>query len=497
VIAQLAASPPNALRWLPAVLLLCAVLIHVPTLGAPLLDRHPFRQTQTAFTARIYHEEGIDLFHPKLPILGEPWEVPFEFPLFQAAAAVVMDVGVPEDTALRLTGLASFVLAAGLLWLLVRGQAGWLGATAALTVFLFSPLGISWGRAALIEYSALAASFGFALAGLRWRNSGSKRWFALAFVLGCIAALVKITTALFWVGPFALLAVSRDDDRGTHRTWAAAWVLSIAPILAGVAWTRHADAIKAASDGTAWLTSSGLMAWNFGTLEQRLTLDQWGSIYTSVVVLAGAIALPFLVYPAIRFALARRQIRFWSWVVATVVGPIVVFFNLYHVHDYYAIAVSGSIAALAGLGIAGLALVRTWLSGLLLTGAALAWGATMVLQVPYWSRTYDPTADPEGVLSLAAQIERETAVGQRVVILDRDWTPSILYYAHRWGVMVNGHETTPVDLAALQAQGFAIYSCPWYASACVRLDAPALRVPVDGATFGPVATPTGLLASGT
>ena len=93
MIARLAASPSNALRWLPAGLLLLAVLIHLPTLGAPLLDRHPFRQTQTAFTARIFHEQGIDLLHPKLPILGAPWEVPFEFPLFQAVAAVVMDVG--------------------------------------------------------------------------------------------------------------------------------------------------------------------------------------------------------------------------------------------------------------------------------------------------------------------------------------------------------------------------------------------------------------------
>ena len=74
-------------RWLPAVLLVFTVLIHLPTFDQPLVERHNFRQTQTAFTARIYHEEGIDLFDPKLPVLGPPWEVPFEFPLFQAAAS--------------------------------------------------------------------------------------------------------------------------------------------------------------------------------------------------------------------------------------------------------------------------------------------------------------------------------------------------------------------------------------------------------------------------
>jgi Dolichyl-phosphate-mannose-protein mannosyltransferase len=358
VTARPAFTPPTALRWLPAVLLLAAFVIHLPTLGAPLLDRHPFRQTQTAFTARIFHEEGIDLLHPKLPVFGPPWEVPFEFPLFQAAAAGVMDVGVPEDTALRLTGLASFILAGGLLWLLVRRQAGWLGATVGLGVFLFSPLGISWGRAALIEYLALAASLAFALTGMRWREGRSGLWFAAALALGCVATLVKITTAVFWVAPFALLAVARDDDPQTRRSWTGAWLLSITPVLVGLAWTRYADGIKAASDATAWLTSSRLVDWSFGSIPQRQDLGAWTSIWTNVALLAGGIALLFLIYPAIRFALARRQIRFWTWIASTVAGPILVFFNLYVVHDYYSIAVSGSIAALVGLGVAGLPLAR-------------------------------------------------------------------------------------------------------------------------------------------
>ena len=238
-----------------------------------------------------------------------------------------------------------------------------------------------------------------------------------------------------------------------------------------------------------------MATWNFGTLDQRLQLDQWGPIYTSVVVLGGAIALPFLAYPAIRFAFERRQIRFWLWISATAVGPILILFNLYHVHDYYAMAVSGSIAALVGLGVAGLPLVRIWLRGLLLAGATIAWGATLILQQPYWSRTYEPAADPEGVLPLAAQIERETRPDQRVAIFDRDWTPELLYYAHRWGVMVNGHEPEPVDIAQLLRDGYAVYSCPWNAVACVRITESSLGVPIPEATIGAVTVRTGLLES--
>ncbi len=89
-----------------AAILAAFVVVVAPTLGQPLLERHAFRQTQTAYTARIFHEQGIDLIHPKLPVLGEPFEVPFEFPLFQAAASLVMDVGVRDDVAMRLTGPA-------------------------------------------------------------------------------------------------------------------------------------------------------------------------------------------------------------------------------------------------------------------------------------------------------------------------------------------------------------------------------------------------------
>lgn len=198
-----------------------------------------------------------------------------------------------------------------------------------------------------------------------------------------------------------------------------------------------------------------------------------------------------------RFALVRRQIRFWTWVAMTVAGPILVFFNLYVVHDYYAIAVSGSIAALVGLGVAGLGLVRVWLRGVLVTGAAVAWMAVWAVHVPYWTRIYEPAADPEGVLPLAAQIQRETSPDQRVAILGRDWSPAILYYAHRWGWMLRGGDVAPGMLDQLLADGYAIYRCPWGTEAdhCDRIDAPALGEFMPSATIGPVAGRTRLLAS--
>lgn len=486
----------RVLRWLPAALIVLAALVHLPTLDAPLLERHGFRQTQTAFTARIFHEDGIDLLHPMLPVLGPPWEVPFEFPLFQAAAAVVMNAGLAEDTALRVTGLASFVLAAWLLWLLVRRQAGDLAAIIALGVFAFSPMAIEWSRAALIEYLALAATLAFALAGLRWRERPTAAWYGAALVLGSVAALVKITTAAFWIAPFALLGFGRDDVAQTRRSRAAAWGLSILPLLAGVAWTRYTDAIKAGSAATADLSSGEMVLWNFGDLAERVDASSWARVVV-VIVLAGGVILPFVVVPLIRFARRERQGRFWTWIAVTLIGPVLVFFNLYVNHDYYAIAISASLAAIIGVGVAALRPSVSRVDRVVLPTILAASVVVWLLVLPYWAPIYQRVSDPEGVLPLAAQIERETSDGQPVSIVGRNWSPAILYYAHRWGWMETADDWPPGMVERLLADGYALYRCPPGPERdhCDRVTDPTGGVPVPITTFGAVTASTGLLES--
>ena len=101
------------------------------------------------------------------------------------------------------------------------------------------------------------------------------------------------------------------------------------------------------------------------------------------------------------------------------------------------------------------------------------------------------------MLPLAAQIARETTPDQHVAIIGRDWTPEILYYANRWGWMINRHTSADVTPESLVAQGYVVYRCPWANSAdhCTLIASPALGVPVPDATFGPVSARTGLLES--
>ena len=147
-------------------LLVIGLLIRVPHLSQPFTALSSFRQTETAYPALIYHEQGINLLHPQLPVFGSPWQVPFEFPLFQAMAALVMNLGVATDLALRATGLICFMATAVAVWGLVRHLSTRTAAVIALLVFLLSPFNIWWSRSSMIEYMATALSVGYVWAGM-------------------------------------------------------------------------------------------------------------------------------------------------------------------------------------------------------------------------------------------------------------------------------------------------------------------------------------------
>jgi len=414
------------------------VLAVVRTLDQPLLEAHGFRQTQTAYTARIYHQDGIDLLHPKLPVLGEPFEVPFEFPLFQAAASVVMDAGVDDDVAMRLTGLVCFLLTASLLYGLVRHVADRPSAVAALVAFLATPFALIWGRTSMIEYLATAGAVGFAWATVAWRENRRPEVAGLALVAWLVGMLVKPTTAAFWLLPALGYRPTNPRVTSRGRTAAVLALLVLVPLAATALWTRHADAIKAASPVTDWLTSSELEDWNFGSLSQRFDRGVWGVIVGRVVVHVIGLAGVALLAVAL-VALARSVQRlFWVGVVLAGALPPLVFTNLYLVHDYYLAAVTPALAALLGFAAGFIwrhlppkAPIRAVAA---VTGLLLA-ASTVGFDHAYWRHAWDDEPDP-ATLALARQLARVSEPDDRIGVIGLDWSPAVLYYADRWGLMI-------------------------------------------------------------
>src|SRR4051812_43103734 len=187
-----------------------ALATRIPGLDLPLLEWHGWRQTWTAYTALLFHEDGFDLLHSHLPIFGPPYEVPMEFPVVQAVGALVMDAGVAPDLAMRLTHLALFLLSAALLYGLMKRVASPVAALATLVFFLFVPTNILWSHASLVEYGATAGALGFLWAGIAWRDTKRRSLFVVALLAGTLGMLIKPTTPVFWVLPLVLWRASGE-----------------------------------------------------------------------------------------------------------------------------------------------------------------------------------------------------------------------------------------------------------------------------------------------
>src|SRR5260221_13530930 len=167
---QPASTPPAALRdrlrhpvraedaaalWYCLLLLLAATAaayLMAYRWNASLIDRHSFRQTQTAISVRSMLDGG-PLLAYETPVLGRPWSIPFEFPTYQwLVALTVLATRLPLDQAGRVVSVGSF----GLLLLAVYSGTALFTAdpfrrVISVLLLLAPPLYIFWSLPGMIE----------------------------------------------------------------------------------------------------------------------------------------------------------------------------------------------------------------------------------------------------------------------------------------------------------------------------------------------------------
>lgn len=420
-----------------ALLILLPLAIRLWDLDAPLTERHQFRQSQTALTVWTFQQQGIDLLGYETPLFGPPWQVPMEFPLFQAGAALLGGLGMSLEMACRVGGLLAFLLALAGLWGVLRV---WNTTPAqrntALLALWAMPLAVVWSRACTIEYLAAAAALGQLAALLALAREARSPWVLVAGVLsGSVAGLVKITTLVPYLAVAAVDLALRARG-GARVPWLRVAVVAGVPIAVAMLWTAHADAIKAASPQTAWLTSAALTEWNLGTLAQRFDPEVWWTLLRRI----GSQVLPFAwVLPVLACAprvLAPLAGILAAWLVLT---------NLYATHDYYAAAITPLAALALGMAWPGwwsriAPRTRPWIVLLLVASTLGGWR---------YVRS-SLRADPGTAWRLGRIAAAHSQPDEWILVRGFDWDPTVLYAARRRGILLRENVAAALATAGWQ-----------------------------------------------
>lgn len=412
-----------------------------------MLPGNGFRQAQTGLTTYfIQQERELSLAYPT-PVLGKPWSIPMEFPLYEwTVAGLNRATGGPLVETARLVTLACFYLTLPALWLLL-GALG-LGAGRrwiALAFALSCPVYIFYSRAFLIESMALMLAAWFVTALLLALQRSHRGWLTAAALLGTLAAVVKITTLMLFLVPVAaglgwqcwLAARGRERERGAARRRifqaAAAFVL---PLVLGVAWIVYSDSVKALNPAADMLRSGPQRRYNFGIWADRLSPDYWHRwIHLSTDA---------AIHPAVFGAVVLAAIlsRRWRWFILSGIGLFIlapaVFPFLYAWHDYYYYANAGFLAV--AMGGAALALLDSrcprWLGSLVVLGA-------LALQFNGYRTRYLPEqrVPSNGHTGLTELLLNSTNFDDVLVVAGQDWSSILPYSAQRRALMIrNGYE---------------------------------------------------------
>lgn len=258
----------------------------------PLLEHDAWRQTQNALTVYWMLEEGWRIAY-QTPVLGYPWAIPLEFPIYQSIVAIIVWLtNLPLDPTGR---IVSFVFLIACAW--PAFQVAEKLRLPAVTPWLFcallwsSPIYIFNGRSFGIETAALFFTFAAIPHALDLREAHPRLNSAFAFTcLSTLGMLQKVTTALpILVVLGGLLLVLQVRDHGLRfpdpRKLLIVLLSFAVPLLCTAFWFKFGESIR--SQNQLIEDNINLVANWFGG-NDRLALDIYRIVYWDRMFLQNA-----------------------------------------------------------------------------------------------------------------------------------------------------------------------------------------------------------------
>ena len=378
----------------------------------PIDDGHQWRQAQTLIQAASYGH-GAGWLTPAGNWYGATW-VPtqLEFPIYQVLAFLLGKL-VGLAPAGRIVSFAAS--AAGILVFdRILHLAGHPRRRAATVLFGLAPLGIFLGHSTQPDSLMLFLSLVAFYAALRSRDGGWT-WPAVAAVGIAGAGVIKPTALVMLAFPFAYMAWR--DRRLSLVAVLAAGMVAVA------AWGLYDRAVLLVVN-PGWYATNTRSVWVFGTLDQRLDINNYITLLQRVALI---VLSPLVAGLALRFwAIRGGDPGLWlAWGVGAL-ASVLVFANLNIVHYYYQLPLVAPLAAIAAYSVPSLPRPKVH--------AALVSMAFLLVTAVGCQDMFkeDPTLYRAGT-ALAALRGRSGPVIAMSWEGSAPWFPSLMYYTGREG----------------------------------------------------------------
>jgi hypothetical protein len=406
----------------------------------PLIEAHAFRQTQTAISV-FYLLKGSPWLAYETPVLGLPWSIPMEFPLYQGiVATLVKFLQTPIDQTGRFVSASFFYLSlipiyVILSYLQVARAFRWLF----LSLFLASPLYLFWARTFMIESTALFFSLAYIACIVVYFRQRLLILALLSCIFGVAAGLTKATT----LAGFLILAfigtganwLKKESQRSFVQDFLIPLVaFFMIPYLVTKMWINFADAQKLLNPMTAdFITSQALKDWNFGTIAQKLSWSGWRNYITRTLKdVFGGTTISLMVLLILPFFTRKKLFIFGS--ILLFVITVAIFTNLHFVHNYYPYANALFLLVAAGFTIMGLIerqqkvwqYIGWFFLALILLSQLQFYRSFWYSKITSYSTKY---------LEISSQVQSITSSDGVLLIYGHEWNPLIPYYSQRRALM--------------------------------------------------------------
>jgi hypothetical protein len=336
----------NPLYCLLVVVVLINLYYNLNYITKPILEWYSFRQTQTALTAQYIAIDGFKLAY-ETPVVGMPWSIPFEFPIYQLIVALLYKVtggSLTDFTVLgRSVSLIFFVLcslAINKIMFLLKSKTE--DKIILQAMYWASPVYLFWAGSFMIETAALFFILMFIVYSMKL-IMGQITYANILLLAGflTLAMLQKITTALpVLIIFFAITVLSiRIDSLYEEKYKYILYVfLVFGSCLIAYSWIAFTDSVKGGNLIGVHLTSKNLQNWNYGSFNQRFDSKLWYDVVflRLMTPLFGLLSLIVLIAGFFVANVKSRIIIVTS--LTLFITPFLIFSNLHIQHDYYQVA---------------------------------------------------------------------------------------------------------------------------------------------------------------